>query len=82
MEYTASLPKQVIMERRSENWSPWKQWVSDPIVAIEWLAKHGYKAYRVKTTKTGKRVGYFRKQDCKTEYVIYFQCTATPSQGG
>ena len=59
------------MERRSECWGGWKQWYSDPVEAIEWLAKHGYKVYRLRTTAAGKRVSHFRKQGCKTEYVIY-----------
>ena len=62
--------KMVMVQKFGTGWSGFKQYSSDSIVIIEWLAAHGYKAYRTGTTMDGKRVVNFRKTNCKTEYAI------------
>ncbi len=63
--------KMVLVQKFGTGWNGFKQWNSDAVEIIEWLANHGYKAYRTGTTAAGKRVCYFKKPGCKTEYAIH-----------
>lgn len=60
----------VLVMKNSTAWGSDKQYYSDEIEIIEWLANHGYKAYRTGKTMSGKRIVSFSKPNCKTEYAI------------
>lgn len=60
----------VKVQKFGSGWNGIKQYNSDDIQIIEWLANHGYKAYKTGKTMDGKRVVSFSKTGCKTEYKI------------
>ena len=60
----------VLVQKFSTAWGSDKQYYSDDNEIIDWLANHGYKAYRTGKTMNGKRIVNFRKPNCKTEYAM------------
>lgn len=63
--------KMVVVEKNTSHPIGDKVWETELITIIEWLAAHGYKAKKAVTMTNGKRICFFHKPGCKTEYTVY-----------